>query len=62
MTSAMKKFQTVGITEEEDTREGAGQGTLEGALVSAVNIDKGVNDHFKDSEYEVSYPANHLPG
>ena len=25
------------------------------ALVSAVNLDSGVNEHFRDSEYEVSY-------
>ena len=45
----------VGITEERDTREGVGQGTLEGSIVSAVNLDKGVDDFFRDSEYEVSY-------
>ena len=45
----------VGITEEKDTGEGVGQGTLEGALVSSVNLDKGVNDYFHNSEYEVSY-------
>ena len=32
-----------------------GQGTLEGALVSAVNLDSGVNDFFCNSEYEVNY-------
>ena len=42
----------VGMTEEKDTGEGVGQGTLEGALVSAVNLDNGVNDFFYDSEYE----------
>jgi hypothetical protein len=45
----------VGITDESDTGEGVGQGTLEGALVSAVNLDSGVNDFFCDSEYEVNY-------
>ena len=45
----------VGVTEEEDTGEGLGQGTLEGAIVSAVNLDNGVKDFFSDSEYEVSY-------
>ena len=45
----------VGLTEERDTGEGVGQGTLEGAIVSAVNLDNGVNDFFHDSEYEVSY-------
>ena len=41
---------TVGLT-----GEGMGKGTLEGAIVSAVNLDNGVNDFFHDSEYEVSY-------
>ena len=36
----------VGTTKESDTGEGVGQGTLEGALVSAVSLDKGVNDFF----------------
>ena len=36
----------VGLTEECDTGEGVGEGTLEGALVSAVNLDSGVNDFF----------------
>ena len=43
------------MTEEEDTGEGVGQGTLEGAIVSAVNLDSGVNEFFHDSEYEISY-------
>ena len=50
----------VGVTGEEDTGEGLGQGTLEGAIVSAVNLDNGVNDFFGDSEYEVSYGDLHL--
>ena len=45
----------VGITEEKDTGEGDGQGILEGALVSSVNLDKEVNEYFHNSEYEVSY-------
>ena len=45
----------VGNTEECDTGEGVGQGTLEGALVSAVSLDTGVNDFFSGSEYELSY-------
>ena len=47
----------VGVTDEQDTGEGVGQGTLEGALISAVNLDTGVNDFFHDSEYEVSYAS-----
>ena len=45
----------VGLSDEADRGEGVGQGTLEGALVSAANLDSGVRDCFRDSEYEVSY-------
>ena len=45
----------MGPTEEEDTGEGIGQGTLEGALVSSANLDSGVNDFFHESEYEIRY-------
>ena len=45
----------VGDTEERDIGEGWGQGTIEGALCSAVNLDNGVRDFFAGSEYEVSY-------
>ena len=45
----------VGDSEAREIGEGLGQGTIEGALCSAVNLDKGVTDFFSDSEYEVSY-------
>ena len=45
----------VGVSEERDTGEGLGQGTVEGAIASAVNLDNGVRDFFKDSEDEVDY-------
>jgi hypothetical protein len=45
----------VGDTEWRETGEGWGQGTIEGAIVSAVNLDNGVRDFFTGSEYEVSY-------
>ena len=45
----------VGLTYETDRGEGVGQGTLEGALVSAANLDSGVRDCFQNSEHEVSY-------
>ena len=45
----------VGDTDMRDVGEGWGQGTIEGASCSAVNLDKGVTDFFADSEYEVSY-------
>ena len=34
---------------------GVGQGTMEGALISSVNLDNGVREFFAKSEYEVSY-------
>ena len=46
---------SVGITEQRETGEGWGQGTIEGAICSAVNLDNGVRDFFVSSECEVSY-------
>ena len=45
----------VGDTESREIGEGLGQGTIEGALCSAVNLDNGVSDFFSSSEYEASY-------
>ena len=45
----------VGLTEEKDRGEGLGQGTLEGALISALNLDAGVNYCFEKSKNEVNY-------
>ena len=45
----------VGDTEQRETGEGWGQGTIEGAICSAVNLDNGVKDFFSTSEYEISY-------
>ena len=45
----------VGNTEQRETGEGWGQGTIEGAICSAVNLDNGVRDFFATSECEVSY-------
>ena len=42
---------TVGDTEQRDVGEGA----IEGAICSAVNLDNGVRDFFEGSEYELSY-------
>ena len=44
-----------GDSEWREIGEGWGQGTIEGASCSAVNLDKGVHDFFSNSEYEVSY-------
>ena len=38
----------VGLSEEEETGPGVGQGTVEGAICSSVNIDNGVVDQFHD--------------
>ena len=40
----------VGKTEYKETGENVGQGTVEGAIVSAVSIDRGVNDEFKEDD------------
>ena len=45
----------VGDTEWRETGEGCGQGTIEGAICSAANLDSGVKDFFEDSEYEITY-------
>ena len=45
----------VGVTEFRNTGEGLGQGSTEGAIASAVNLDNGVQDFFSDSEDEVMY-------
>ena len=45
----------VGDTEYRDTREGWGQGTIEGAVCSAVNLDNGIRYFFQFSDYEISY-------
>ena len=45
----------VGETDEAETGENIGQGTLEGANISAANIDYTVNMFFKTSMDELSY-------
>ena len=45
----------VGLTDERDTGETLGQGTVGGALVSALNIDEEINAHFEASQAEISY-------
>ena len=56
----MKVRTAVGDTKEEDTGEGLGQGTNEGALISASSIDFTVNEHFEHSPYEISYGDSNL--
>ena len=45
----------VGISEEQSAGETVGQGTVEGAILSAVNLDNGVRDFFTGSEAEVTF-------
>ena len=45
----------VGLTDAEDTGENLGQGTLIGAVASAVNLDKGMEEYFEgeDNDKEI---------
>ena len=45
----------VGTTEEAETGENIGQGTGEGAIISAANISDGITKAFKHSSQEISY-------
>ena len=47
-------------TDEKDTGENIGQGTLEGAVISAANIDYTMNRFFSESKDEVSYGGINL--
>ena len=50
----------VGETDETETGGNIGQGTLEGANISAANIEYTVNMFFKTSMDELSYGADQL--
>ena len=43
------------MTKECDVGEVVGQGTIGGALVSQLNVDKGVGDYFDGSRDETTY-------
>ena len=59
----IKVSTPVGITGETSTAETVGQGTTEGAILSAVSIGGGVEEYFGDSSYEVWYDKVRLqPG
>ena len=51
----IKVRTAVGTTSSADTGEGVGQGTLDGAIISACSIDNTVNTFFSKSSHEVSY-------
>ena len=50
----------VGTSEEHETGEGVGQGSLDGAILSAGSIDYTVNRFFSNSIYEMSYGGINL--
>ena len=50
----------VGESEEKETGENIGQGTLEGATISAANIDYTVNMFFQSSMDELSYGGERI--
>ena len=56
----IKVRTAVGTSSSEETGEGVGQGTLDGAIISACSIDNTVNNFFSKSNYEISYIA--VPG
>ena len=45
----------VGLSDDQRIGEMFDQGMVEGAVMSAVNLDCGVADYFKDSEDELTY-------
>ena len=51
----IKVRTAVGITSEQNTGEGVGQGTLDGAIISACSIDYSVDKFFSKSSQEISY-------
>jgi hypothetical protein len=56
----IKVRTAVGVSKEENTGEGVGQGTLDGAIISACSIDYSVNEFFSRSCYEISYEGLNL--
>ena len=44
-----------GITQPVEIGENIAQGSIGGALISSVNLDRTVNQHFSKSEYKISY-------
>ena len=61
--TVIKVSTPVGTTGEASTGETVGQGTIEGAILSAVSIGGGVEEYFRDSPYELWYDTVRLqPG
>ena len=51
---------SVGMTGEHDVGEVVGQGTIGGALVSQLNVDKGLEEYFAGSSDEATYGSLRL--
>ena len=51
----IKVRTTVGDTDEQETGENIGQGTLEGAVLSAASLDYTVDRFFSNNNHELSY-------
>ena len=45
----------MGETEEDEVKEGVGQGNLESAIISSLSLVKGVEEYFSSSQWESSY-------
>ena len=58
--TVIKVNTAVGDTNEEETGENIGQGTLEGAHISASNIEYTVNEFFGNSNDDISYGEERL--
>ena len=56
----IKVNTAVGSTDEEEVAEGVGQGSLEGAVISATGLGRGVNSFFKSSQWEAFYGSVRL--
>ena len=50
----------LGDSDQRETGENWGQGTVEGAIVSSKNLDGGVNDFFEASDYEFFFHSLRL--
>ena len=53
--TVLKVKTGVGLSESTELGENITQGSIGGALFSTVNLDYTVNNHFKKSQYEISY-------
>ena len=51
----IKIITPVGESEEDEVKEGVGQGNLESAIISSSSLGKGVEEYFSSSQWESSY-------